>query len=68
MIVAVLVMYTLCMTTAMVEVAVSKGSLASTLNAGEGETCDPASYIYEWRNVGWGSNMNRESPGQWKER
>ncbi|CAN0042110.1 unnamed protein product, partial [Ectocarpus sp. 12 AP-2014] len=37
----------------------SKGWVTDMLNSGESGSCSPTSRVYEWRNVGWGSNINR---------
>lgn len=42
------------------EEAFSKGWMTDMLNSGEIGSCSPLSNVYEWRNVGWGSNVNRE--------
>lgn len=41
----------------------SKGWMHDMLNSGERGRCSPLSRIYEWRNVGWGSNLHREFRG-----
>lgn len=43
------------------EQAFSKDWMTDMLSAGESGSCSPLSNVYEWRNVGWGSNLNRES-------
>lgn len=42
------------------ERAHSKGWMIDMLNSGEAGLCSPLSHTYRWRNVGWGSNLNRE--------
>lgn len=42
----------------------SKGWMTDMLNSGESGSCSPMSRVYEWRNVGWGSNINREFQGR----
>ncbi|CAM9265482.1 unnamed protein product [Ectocarpus sp. 13 AM-2016] len=45
--------------TAAQEQAFSKGWMIDMLNSGESGLCSPLSHTYRWRNVGWGSNLNR---------
>lgn len=42
------------------EQAYSKGWMIDMFNSGESGLCSPLSHTYRWRNVGWGSNLNRE--------
>ncbi|CAN0388891.1 unnamed protein product [Ectocarpus fasciculatus] len=37
----------------------SKWWMTDMLNSGESGFCSPLSHTYRWRNVGWGSNLNR---------
>ncbi|CAN0073366.1 unnamed protein product, partial [Ectocarpus fasciculatus] len=37
----------------------SKGWMIDMFNSGEIGLCNPLSHTYRWRNVGWGSNINR---------
>lgn len=39
----------------------SKEWLKAELSSGSEGSCSPSRTMYKWRNVGWGSNINRES-------
>ncbi|CAM9288060.1 unnamed protein product [Ectocarpus sp. 13 AM-2016] len=45
--------------TAAQEQAYSKEWMIDMLNSGESGLCSSLSHTYRWRNVGWGSNLNR---------